>query len=81
MGIIKKGIIGKHVRVCLATNPSLIGMQGMVVDETKHTLLVKTERGTKRVLKELVTLELPKEGIRIKGSLLKGRPEERIKKK
>ena len=79
--IIKTSIIGVGIRVSSARNPSLVGLSGTIVDETKHTLLVETSRGVKRLLKDAVVLELPKERIRIKGSLLVGRPEERIKRK
>ncbi|MBI4150422.1 ribonuclease P protein subunit [Candidatus Woesearchaeota archaeon] len=77
----KKVLIGTHVRVSDAKNRSLLGLYGTIVDETKNTLLIKTSKGVKRVLKDGVTLEFAHERIRLKGDHLLGRPEERIKKK
>lgn len=79
--ILKKELIGASIRVSGARNPSMVGLTGTIIDETKHTLLVKTGRGVKRLLKESVELELSGERIRVKGSLLVGRPEERLKKR
>lgn len=77
----KQGLIGMAARVSDARNRSLVGLTGVIVDETKHTLTIKTEKGVKRVPKEGITLELPAARVRIAGERLLGRQEERIKKR
>lgn len=79
--ILKAALIGKRVTVIEARNPSLLGMHGIIIDETKHTLLLKTKQGVKRIGKNRITLELPDDHVRIQGRLLIGRPEERVKRK
>ena len=41
--------IGRHVLVVRAKNPSLVGVEGLCVDETKQTFRIATARGTKCV--------------------------------
>lgn len=68
------------VRVSNARNQALIGLTGFVIDETKYMIVIKTEKGAKRIIKEAVTLEFPRQRVRVKGNLFLGRPEDRIKK-
>jgi ribonuclease P protein subunit POP4 len=56
----------------------------MIVDETRNTLLVDTERGTKRIPKSntSLTFTLPDgQRVRVSGSILISQPENRINKK
>ncbi len=58
--------------------------EGRVVDETKNSLVVKTNNGTKRLIKEnnVFVFELPKgERVRVYGNIIKYRPWDRLKKK
>ncbi len=50
-------LIGKKIKVVDATNKSLVGIEGIVVDETKNTLVVESN-GTKTLLKEQITIEV-----------------------
>lgn len=74
--------IGYHVSIEGAQNASLVGLKGLVVDETKNTFVLETKNGLKCVLKQGVILSLIKEDrdYLIEGSLLVKRPHERIKK-
>ena len=76
-------LIGKILEVIDANNPSLIGIKGKVIDETKNMLTVETNNETKKLVKKQVTIKTNIEGktIIIKGEVLQGRPEERLKKK
>lgn len=38
-------LAGLHVRVAAAANPSLVGTEGTVVDETKRTLMIEADDG------------------------------------
>ena len=43
------GLIGKKVEVKDSRNPSLIGIKGEIVDETKNMLVIRTEKGEVKV--------------------------------
>lgn len=77
--IVREDILGKRVRVAEANNPSLNGITGECVEETKHTLRINTVRGKKTVLKAHASFEI--EGVQVRGSILTGRPHERTKRK
>lgn len=76
-------LIGLHAAVTDATDPSLTGMDGTVVDETRQTLVIETEAGERTVAKDAAVFrfDLPETGVEIQGNILLGRPEERILKK
>ena len=76
-------LIGKELEVIDADNPSLIGIKGKVIDETKNMLIIETNNETKKLVKKQVTIKTNIEGktFTIKGEILQGRPEERLKKK
>ena len=75
--MIQQELIGRSAFVVDATNKDLVGLTGTVVDETKHTLRIRTDRGEKTLIKEQVTLEV--DTVQINGSLLTARPEKRTK--
>lgn len=85
--VLKYELIGLDVEIKDSKNESLIGLRGKIVDETKNTVLIETGRGkkkrTKKVLKEQAsfTLQIGSKKIQVEGSLLLGRPEERLKKR
>ncbi|MBT6044950.1 ribonuclease P protein subunit, partial [Candidatus Woesearchaeota archaeon] len=76
-------LIGKELEVIDADNPTLIGIKGKVIDETKNMLIIETNNETKKLVKKQVTIKTKIEGktITIEGEVLQGRPEERLKKK
>jgi len=77
-------LIGLEVLVEDSLDPGLIGLSGQIVDETRNTFLLETERGIKRIAKANTSLifTLP-EGQRVKvaGSVLISQPENRITKR
>jgi len=75
---------GLSVLVVGSTERGLVGISGMIVDETRNTILVDTERGTKRIPKSntSLTFTLPDgQKARVSGSILISQPENRINKK
>ncbi len=70
--LLRGEFIGRDVRIGNTT--------GTIIDETKHTFVVKTENGRKTYLKRTTTFEFIIEGkrVHIKGSLLAMKPEQRI---
>tara|TARA_Y100000310_G_C20617742_1_gene781561 strand:- start:382 stop:642 length:261 start_codon:yes stop_codon:yes gene_type:complete len=80
--ILRHELIGLDVEVVGAKNDTLIGIKGVVVDETRNCLIIDTKEGEKKVLKKGVEIKIKMEGkeIIITGDFLVGKPEERIKK-
>lgn len=81
--IAKHELISLECEIVSATDPSLVGRKGTIVDETMNTLIIDTCRGEKRIPKGIVVLKLKlnkKEAV-IKGKRLIGRPEDRVKNK
>lgn len=77
-------LIGLYATVDDSTNPCQRGLFGKVVDETRNTFLLETERGIKRIPKSNTSLifTLP-DGRRVRaaGSILISQPENRISKR
>ena len=80
--IIRHELIGLNVKVLDALNPSVNGVRGTIVDETRNTLTVENAKGTAMIPKEIATFRfsLPT-GIvvDVDGSRLISRPENRLK--
>ncbi len=78
-------LIGLRVEVVNSENPLLVGLKGIVIDETKNTIIIFDERknSPKIIPKDVVdlTFTLP-DGTKVlvKGEVLIGSPEDRIKK-
>lgn len=82
--IVRHELIGLSVEVRESTNPSLLGIDGRVVDETKKTLLIETRKGEKRVPKSIARFQfiLPDgQKVLVSGSILHSQPENRMNKK
>lgn len=82
--ILRHELVGLKAEVADSTDPSLKGLSGTISDETKRTITLKGSKGPKKVPKENVTLSIHTDSgdeLLVNGSLLLGRPEERIKKK
>lgn len=75
--------IGLQVRVKSSPDPGLLGLVGIVRDETKNTLLIEAQNHLATVpkLKTQFIATLPTgEVVLVEGPLLKHRPEDRVKK-
>lgn len=79
----KGELIGKKVKVKKAKNINNENIQGTIIDETKNTLKIKSEQKTLQIIKQNANFEINKKGQKIilRGDLLVGNPEDRIKKK
>ena len=76
-------LIGLPVEVSRSTDSGRTGLRGLVVDETRNTLIIETGKGYKTVIKDqcVFLFSLNSRKVKIKGSVIVGRPEDRIKKK
>jgi len=81
--ILRHELIGLPVRVA-STTPAGYKCAGILVDETRNTVKIKTDAGIKTFPKDSISIEATLPGgevVRIDGKLLVSRPEERIKKR
>jgi len=78
----KEELIGRKVRIDRCTDPTLISISGLVVDETKNTFMIEIKNKKKMIAKNIATFEFEYKGkkVLINGSRLIYRPEDRTKK-
>ena len=82
--ILKHELIGLEASIITSNDQSLLNLTGRIVDETRNLIKMETNKGIKKVPKNIIRLRLilpNKEMVNIQGSLLVGRPEDRIKKR
>ncbi len=82
--IIQHELIGLKAKVIGSSNQLNVGISGKIVDETTHTLLVEQDSKDKRIFKKSTKLvfDLPnKNKVEVDGTLLEGKPWDRVKKK
>ena len=71
--------IGKYVKVTKAKNPSLAGLEGIIIDETRNMIIIESRKGVRRVPKHGNVFNI--EGKEVQGEEVLVAPEERIKLK
>ena len=77
-------LIGLDVLVESSSEPGIVGLRARVVDETRNTFLLETERKVVRIPKKNTSLIflLPNgQKVRVAGSILISQPENRISKR
>ena len=70
--------LSRNLEVTNSTDPTLVGISGMVMDETRRTIMVNT--GNKEITLAKDTIRFTIDDEKIDGSLVGQRPEERIGK-
>ncbi|MEM5853054.1 MAG: ribonuclease P protein component 1 [Candidatus Aenigmatarchaeota archaeon] len=82
--LVRHELIGLEVEIVKSTDPTHQGLKGLVVDETYNTVKIEVKNKEKVIPKEnsVFVFTLPS-GVKVEvdGKLLKGRPEDRIKKR
>lgn len=73
-------LIGLQVRIASSKDPTLVGLSGKVVLETRNTLVISTGNETKIVPKQIADFEFDVAGTKLDfvGSSILGRADERI---
>ena len=82
--LIKHELIGLTVEIADSTNKFQIGLKGLVVDETKNTLIIETEKGIKKIQKKGSTFIFKissEKKVKVSGNKIAVRPEDRLKLK
>jgi len=75
---IKGEFIGRRIKVLECTDPSLKGIEGTIVDETKNMFTIETNHHIKKIAKTIATFEI--DGRIVEGKRIAYRPEDRIRK-
>jgi len=81
MNLRKHELIGLQVEVLNATDPSQAHLRGLVVDETRNTLVVEIQGAEKRIPKQGSRFRFEIQGgVEVDGDEIRFRPEDRVKK-
>ncbi|MFQ5911084.1 MAG: ribonuclease P protein component 1 [Thermoplasmata archaeon] len=77
----KHELIGLEVEVVRSTCRNLVGLRGVVVDETKNTMVIEVQSMEKRIPKRGTKFRFHiEDGVEIDGARLLHRPEDRTKR-
>ena len=71
--------LSRKLEVIDSTDPTLIGISGVVMDETKRTIIIQTSNNEITMAKDTIRFTIGEE--EINGSTVGQRPEERIGKR
>jgi len=71
-------LLGKKVEVIQSSNRYEVGIKGLVIEDNKNTIKIRTENGVKILIKNNIILMINDR--KIDGNLLIGKEEERIKR-
>ena len=80
--LIRRELIGTYIEIIDSKNPAFRGSKGKIINETKNTFTIKTEKGEKKLIKDQIKMLLEEHNkkIEIEGIELIGRSEDRLKK-
>jgi ribonuclease P protein subunit POP4 len=84
MNAIRHELVGLQAHIIASNDPNHVSRKGIIVGESREMLYLRTSEGEKKVPKGICTFDLTlPEGVtvRVKGSLLHGRPEDRMKRR
>ncbi|MHC1635916.1 MAG: ribonuclease P protein component 1 [Candidatus Methanospirareceae archaeon] len=83
--LLQHELIGLKIKIEESSNKNMIGLSGVVVDETRNMLIIEDEKSReKKIPKAYNTFIFELEDgvkVRVRGEMLISRPEDRIKKK
>ncbi|MEM0094939.1 MAG: ribonuclease P protein subunit [Candidatus Micrarchaeaceae archaeon] len=80
--IVLNELIGLRVKVVSSLDKKQKGLHGLVIDETKNTLLLETAAGKKRVIKKISVFKFyaDNKSFIVEGPEINFRPEERTER-
>jgi len=73
--------LSRNIYVKESNDPTLIGVNGQVVDETRRTIVVQTSNGTNVLAFDVINFTLDVEHTVIDARTVTQRPEDRINRK
>ena len=81
MNIINMPWISRTLNITNSSDPTLKGVSGLILNETKKTLLIKSKGKDLLLAKNVIHFTLDDNDDEIDGKLVSQRPEDRINKK
>ncbi|MEM2143494.1 MAG: ribonuclease P protein subunit [Candidatus Thorarchaeota archaeon] len=81
--IVNDNLIGRKAHIIEATDPRIVCRSGTIIGESKEMLCIRSTESTLNVPKSICTFEITTKDstVRVAGHLLRGRPEDRLKKR
>ncbi len=82
--LVRHELVGLEVKVTQSSNPAHTGIGGRVVDESRNMLSIESQGKVSHLPKDqcVFSFRIPSgQWVRVRGSLLVARPEDRVKKK
>lgn len=73
--------LARDIKVVESRDPTLVGVTGLVVEETRRTLRVRTLSGEITLPKDVITFTIDSGSVVIDGSAVTQRPEDRINRR
>ncbi|HJM29667.1 MAG: ribonuclease P protein subunit [Candidatus Thalassarchaeaceae archaeon] len=73
--------LARNINVIESTDPTLVGVSGMIVEETRRTLRVRTLSGIVTLPKDVITFTIDSQEVVIDGASVTQRPEDRINRR
>ena len=73
--------LARNLTVVASSDPSLVGISGQVLEETRRTIIVQSETGEKALAKTVIQFTLDSEKDVIDGAAVTQRPENRVNRK
>lgn len=73
--------IARNLSVIDSSDPSLVGVSGLILDETKRTISLDCNGHNIKLAKNVIHFTLDNNTEKIDGSLVSQRPEDRINRK
>tara|TARA_B100000902_G_scaffold59612_2_gene66642 strand:+ start:18813 stop:19070 length:258 start_codon:yes stop_codon:yes gene_type:complete len=81
MNIYNAPWISRQICVVGSNDSTLVGISGVVIEESRRTILVRTESGEVTLPKDVISFTIDSEELVIDGSSVKQRPENRINRR
>ena len=81
MSIMHAPWLAREIEVIGSRDPSLVGVTGMIVEETRRTLRVRTIGGEVTLPKDVIKFTIDSEEVEIDGGSVTQRPEDRINRR
>ena len=72
--------LARNITVLESSDPTLVGLSGTILNETRRTIHVQTGEGEVRLAKNVITFTIDS-GNSIDGSTVTQRPEDRINRR
>lgn len=81
MSLLNQPWLAMTITVTDSTDIGLVGLEGMIVNETKRTLRVRSAKGIHVIAKDVIKFKLDGSDLVIEGSEVMLKPEDRVNRR